>query len=408
MSRRILLRGAAICLALALPLGTGALYGQDDGPTFKFNGQVRLRGELDGRTTGIGTDEAVLSRVRAGVNVGLIDWLGAYVQIQDVRAWGESFNTLTDASADNFDLHQGYLDLLSDDMYLRLGRQIYAIADQRLIGSVEWSNPGRSFDGVLGSGLFGDVTAQLYWMNLVERDSILVIGLDPQLNEGLDADGWLVGGFASYPMQGGALELTAVHDRKAITRESYTVNLRAHGKADNIIYDGAGAYQFGDNRSAFFLSGKAGWDTGVWSLAAQVDYLSGDEEGSDWKNAFNTLYATNHKFYGYMDYFLLLPAQTDGAGLVDFIARGLYRLPKQWQLMLDLHYFQTAKQRDGMRGLGFEADLVTRKPIVKYASLLAGFSIFVPQDLATQVIRAFEDGKETTYWGFVQFNVVWN
>jgi hypothetical protein len=394
-------------MALALQLGTGPLYGQDEGPTFKFDGQVRLRGELDGRTTGTGVDEAVLSRIRAGVNVGLVDWLAAYIQVQDVRAWGESLNTLTDANADNFDLHQGYVDLLSNDMYLRLGRQIYRIADERLIGAVEWSNPGRSFDGVLGDGVFGDLSVQAFWMNVIERDNLLVIGLHPQLNEGLDADGWLLGGFASYPIGGGAVELTAVHDRKAMTNESYTVDLRAHGKANSLVYEGAGAYQFGYGRSAFFLNGKIGWDTGVWSLAGQVDYLSGDEEGSDWSKAFNTLYATNHKFYGYMDYFLLLPLQTDGAGLVDAIVRGLWRLPKSWQLMLDLHYFQTAKQRDGKRALGFEADLVTRKPLVSYASLLAGFSVFVPQDLATDIIVAFADGKETTYWGFVQLNVVW-
>jgi len=53
-------------------------------------------------------------------------------------------------------------------------------------------------------------------------------------------------------------------------------------------------------------------------LSAGVDYLSGDDGEDETKyKVFNTLYATNHKFYGFMDYFLNLPVHTYGKGLMD-------------------------------------------------------------------------------------------
>ena len=38
-------------------------------------------------------------------------------------------------------------------------------------------------------------------------------------------------------------------------------------------------------------------------------------------NVFNTLYATNHKYYGFMDYFIDIPRHTYGLGLIDIHAK---------------------------------------------------------------------------------------
>ena len=97
----------------------------------------------------------------------------------------------------------------------------------------------------------------------------------------------------------------------------------------------------------------------VGTIAAQLDYLSGDDDPTDaTTNAFNTLYATNHKFYGYMDYFLFIPQQLDQAGLVDGIIRAAFQLNPTTVFRADLHRFHTAEERLGETALGTEFDLI--------------------------------------------------
>jgi hypothetical protein len=378
-------------------------------PEFRFDGQFRLRGEADRRTAGVDPDFATLSRIRAGVEASLTDWIRAYIQLQDARAWGSELNTLTDAGADNFDMHQGYAELGKTDAFAtRLGRQEMPLADERLIGAVGWSNTGRSFDGVRMSGEADGFKWTAFWHNIAERDSLLVVGLHPQLNQGINDDGWLIGAFASRKFGNVTSELTALLDRDAVTDESYTVNLRLHGRSGNVIYEAAGAYQFGPDRGAWFASGKAGLAIGRGTVAAQLDYLSGDDDlDDDQTKAFNTLYGTNHKFYGYMDYFLAIPSQLDQAGLVDAILRGSLNTSDNTTVRLDLHRFLTAEERDGETGLGTELDLVGRWRFAAPGNLELGFGVFVPEELMSGLFPAFENGKKTTWWGYAQFILNW-
>lgn len=401
---------AAVVSAVCLFFAAGSLLAQEsEFPTFRFDGQFRLRGEADGRTAGVDPDAATLSRIRAGVHVSLLDWIRVYAQLQDSRAWGTEGNTLTDASADQFDLHQGYADLGRTDAFTaRLGRQSMALADERLVGAIEWTNTAQSFDGVRMFGEYRGVTWTVFWMNVAERDELLAVGPNPQANQGINDDGWLIGGFATRKFGDVTSELTALFDRDAITDESYTLNLRLLGRTGNVLYEAAAAYQGGPGRSAYFASGKAGLAIGRGTVAAQLDYLSGNEDPADTETkAFNTLYATNHKFYGYMDYFLAIPGQLDRAGLVDAILRGTLTTSANTTVRLDLHRFLTAQKRNGERALGTELDLVGRWRIEQPATLEAGVGIFVPEDLASDLLPAFADGKNTTWWGYAQLILNW-
>jgi len=378
-------------------------------PTVDVSGELRLRGEWDGRTVGVGDDAATLSRIRLGARVALTSWIGAFAELQDARAWGTEGNTLTDAGADQFDLHQGYADLGSADRILgRLGRQELALGDERLVGTVGWSNTGRVFDGARVLGTAGRVHWTAFWMNVAERDSVQPGGLDPQANQGVNDDGWLLGGFASGTLGGSTAEVTALYDRNAVTSKSYTMSLRVHGAAAAFLYELAGAYQFGPDRSAWFASGKAGADLGRGSLAAQLDYLSGDDDptAGDAK-AFNTLYATGHKFYGYMDYFLNVPGQLDQAGLVDAMLRGSVDLTSATRVRADLHHFRLAEDRGNGKTLGTELDLVGTWSVAKVAGLEAGGGVFFPSDPITALLPAFSGGTETTYWGYAQLTLRW-
>jgi hypothetical protein len=392
-------------VALLLP---AALAAQEPVPTVRLNGEIRLRGEWDGRTADAGDDAAVLSRVRLGVTAAVTPWLGAFLQVQDSRGWGTEANTLTDASADRLDLHQGYLDLGFLGLTTRLGRQEVALGDERLVSAVAWTNTGRSFDGVSTGRTWGDNDVRLFWMSVAERDSLQSTGTNPQANEGLGDDGWVFGAFYARKLGATTLELTFVGDRKAlVAREMYTVNARAVGTAGRLIFEGAGAYQFGPDIRAWYASGKLGTTVGQGSVAAQFDWLSGDADPADaTTRAFHTLYATNHKFYGYMDYLLAFPGQTQQAGLVDAMARVAFPLPEQFRVRADGHYFATAKERNGLRYLGLEGDVVVERPLVRGAVLELGGSLFAPGDLAGLLLPAFAaDADEMTYWGYAQLTV---
>ncbi|UCC84763.1 MAG: alginate export family protein [Gemmatimonadota bacterium] len=396
--------------AACLFLIAGSALAQDpEFPAFRFDGQFRLRGEADGRTAGVDPDAATLSRIRGGVEISLLDWVRVYAQLQDARAWGTEDNTLTDASAEQFDLHQGYADLgRTNNFTARLGRQSMGLADERLVGAVEWTNTGRSFDGVRMFGEYKGVTWTAFWMNVAERDELLSVGPHPQLNQGDNDDGWFIGGFATRKFGDVTSELTVLFDRDAITDESYTLNLRAHGRTGSVLYEGAAAYQGGPGRSAYFASAKAGVAIGRGTVAAQLDYLSGDNDTADTETkAFNTLYATNHKFYGYMDYFLDIPGRLDQAGLIDAFLRGTLTTSETTNVRLDLHRFLTAQKRNDERGLGTELDLVGRWRIEQPATLELGIGIFVPEDLASDLLPAFADGKNTTWWGYAQLILNW-
>jgi len=115
-----------------------------------FGGQVRPR--FESRTPIDGSWNSFTSmRVRAALEARLEGNVRVFVQIQDVRLFGEESNTLSDYRADNFDLHQGFVELQEVPSLggsLRVGRQEMAFGEQRLVGAVNWTQQGRSFDGI--------------------------------------------------------------------------------------------------------------------------------------------------------------------------------------------------------------------------------------------------------------------
>jgi len=377
-------------------------------PTVTLSGELRLRGEWDGRTAQAGDDAATLSRIRLGVTAQVRPWLSAFVQFQDSRAWGTETNTTTDATADQLDLHQGFVSLSALGVTSRLGRQEMGLGDERLVGPLLWSNTTRSFDGAVFTRPFGDRgELRLFWLNVAERDALLPGGVDPQANEAADQDGWFMGGFYARRLGAAQIEVMFLHDRNAATDKSFTAHGRVFGRVGDILYDGSGAYQFGADRRAYLLSGKVGLAVGRGSIAAQLDLLSGDADTLDaTRRAFATLYPTAHTYHGYMDYLVAFPGQTRQSGLIDAMARVVLPVPQPWALRGDVHYFAVPQERSGERALGVEADVVLGRTLVPGTSAELGAAMFVPEDLIGIMIPAFALGTDDpTYWAYVMLTV---
>ena len=389
---------------------------QSDSVQIKLSGEVRVRSELDARTSGAGSDQATLLRTRLTVLAEVGEEMNALIQISDSRAFGEETNSLTDASADRLDVHQAYIAWSTGEkVRLRAGRQEIAFADERLVGTVNWANVTRAFDGVRLTLVHEGWTLDGFAAVLDERAALLSIGLDPRANQDAASDRSLYGLWAANSN----VDLFALADRNATDGASrtdidrFTLGARGREQLGSVALEATAVLQLGHQTQAgaprqdieaFLLTangtyGFAGPLRG--RLGIQVDYLSGDETPlNDSFGGFNTLYATNHKFYGYMDLFLNLPRQTGDLGLVDAMVRGAVH-PQAWTLRADLHRFWLAHSSPaGESGIGYELDLTASRTLAPGLGFQAGYSLFSPS--AAGEVAPVGLGGDTLNWAYVQ------
>jgi len=388
-----------LALSLAALIHTGGLAWAQE---VTVGGQIRPRAEY---REPIGSDDDAFTsmRVRAHVDATLKRDVRVYVEVQDVRIWGEESNTLTDFNADNFDLHQGFIELAGKKKQLmaRIGRQEMNAGGQRLIGAVDWTQQGRAFDGVRlygGSG-WGGVTVFGYQLSDATSPAV-------------PNDGEFIGAIGEIKnIADGTLELYALYDHAEVTLANTnqgTLGARLAGESSGVIYRGELYVQTGDRAgvdvSAFMFGGRVGtrFGGGKGQVTAWYDYLSGDDDPTDGKTkVFSTLFATNHKFYGYADLFLDIPAHTAGLGLQDLSLKGSYAARDDLTLAADLHSFHLAKQ--GLlttKHLGEELDLTASYRYSPNLSFTGGLSFVFAADGFDEIGRL----SENMTWAYLMLN----
>ncbi|HEX7979775.1 MAG TPA: alginate export family protein, partial [Gemmatimonadaceae bacterium] len=117
-----------------------------------FTGEVRSRSEWDAPGGPAAADLFSMLRTRFGARVEPTAGVSVVLQLQDSRVLGTETNSRVASTVDQFDLHQGYLQLAgawrASDLALRAGRQEIIFGNERLVGASNWTNSGRTFDGV--------------------------------------------------------------------------------------------------------------------------------------------------------------------------------------------------------------------------------------------------------------------
>ncbi len=338
---------AAALLLSAAPVAAQAPTAADAaGPRLRVEGQVRPRYEA--RAPEGTDDEGYTSmRVRLGAAASVAPRVSAFVQLQDVRLWGEEASTLADYSADHLDVHQAWVRAGVAALNATVGRQEVALGEERLVGAVGWAQQGRAFDGVRAHGARGDVALDL----LAFRTGEVSAGRP---------DGSLLGAWAAWtPAPGQEVDAFALRihegpDPRAaaplatVTRQA-TLGARWAAAAGPFVGRIEGAWQSGTRRSldvsAWMLAFRAGvrFAEGRGSGDVALDVLSGDDEpGDDTVRVFDTLFATNHKFYGFADLFTDIPVHTGGRGLRDAHAGVQWRLPSDVTVAARAHAFRAA------------------------------------------------------------------
>lgn len=141
-----------------------------------------------------------------------------------------------------------------------------------------------------------------------------------------------------------------------------------------------------------------------------LDYLSGnsDKTSSNHSGSFSTLYATNHKFYGYMDYFINIPADTKQHGLIDPYLRIGIISSKKYKTTLDVHQFYLANKNNSginkiQRSLGDEVDLLFDYQPSAIVNFQLGYSMM----FATKNMELIKGGNRNNYngWAFAMLKL---
>jgi hypothetical protein len=320
-------------------------------------------------------------RARLGATIDFREKVAVTVRIQDVRHWGEEADTLGDFSADGLDAHEAFLVTRPADwLSLKVGRQEIVFDNARLVGNVDWVQRGRSFDAVRADISSDRVTLSTFYSKLIEKDASPDTA-NPALPAN-DAD------FAGAHVEVAITDAHKVAPSYLFRGDQETGNYRhtvgayGAGKGSGFDYSLEAFFQTGhhaDQNVKAFLGAVSGGYTydaptkpGV-KLWGEVLTGDGTPEGT-----FDTLFATNHKFYGEMDVFLNIPVHTANLGLVDLGGRASVKPHEKLALNVDLHHLRSVEsdaQGESMFGNELDVKLVY-KPIEHLDVRLLGAAFF--------------------------------
>lgn len=353
------------------------------GQSFNVGGQFRHRFEMAQKGLEKGTERIDFSYLRTRLNLSFNPGENVYtlIQIQDSRIMGQEFSTLNDGSADQLDFHQAYSKIkFNENFSIKLGRFEVNYGPQRLVGAVGWHNVGRSFDGLILN--YGNKKTIWEIFNFKEVEK-----LNP-LEKGDKNVSGLHGSFNMIPET--KLEVLLIGENRRRTYSGF-----AKGRFTGIGYEFEAAIQNGNKKNleykGLMLAANLSYDILGLKLSGGVDYVSGDDSTSSAIESFNTLYATNHKYYGFMDYFLNLPVNTFQQGLFDTHLKLSLKAIKGIHTKLAWHSFKTA---DRSADFGQEIDITLKYKFNTAVLFQGGYSVFINSDL-------IDTNDQMGTWGYL-------
>ena len=458
-----------LCLALFLGLSAplrAYVFGDplvlDDGKlTLDFNERLRVESrnntfDFNSLTNTVNDDNFVLTRLRAGMKFTFSPKFSLYGQVQDSREFDSKRINVPFVNAaegdDPVNLHQLYADLgdpRDDAVYARIGRQVLAYGDERLIGGFEWNNIARTFDAVkvVYNAAASKTTVDAFAAHVVTvgdnnrttEDASILDRSDPHdlfaglylQNSGFvknqKTDVYLLyrdkdqnGPFYRPNNLTTGATGVAPYD---IPQKIWTAGFRAQSISTAPLYGFdyivEAAYQWGKSRpgltnavivvpnwydhQAYAFHAEIGrtWEQTKYlpRLAVEYNVASGDKNPNDTNDdAFLNLFPTNHKFYGFMDV-LAWKNMRD----LDFTLRfkplaALDSSLKKSILRFDYHFFWLQTTED----LWYRANAITA-----VATPAAGIRAGLPSDLGKELDATWTWSPSPPYEILVGYSYFW-
>lgn len=332
-----------------------------------------------------GVANFVRHRARLGLRLDYDESIATFIQLQDVRIWGEESDTLGDYSADGLDAHQAFLELTFDrDARLRVGRQEIGYLNHRLIGTSSFDEQGRSFDAVrlmvmamdreLALDFFYARTAHaLLPPNETASDDVFAAAAKLQLDDHFQAS------LISVLDLGSGIDRVRSTTGLILTTDWPWLALKA--SVEGYVQVGSSAPDL---------------DILAWMAAARVRYAyvdadfqpfvevfvelsSGDSNPGDREvHTFDTLFASRHKFHGEADLFANLPVDTAQRGLADLGGALGFDLERTLGFTLAVHGFRAMNPQGGPGLYAFELDNTLSIEADEHLSFDLNYSLTIP------------------------------
>lgn len=381
---------------------------------FELSGQFRSRGALDATDFNSDTPVGRGTQLRIRLNAAFqpVEKISTFMQFQDSRVFGAEYGST--ANLRNVDLHQAYLqveDFFAQHLTLKMGRMQLSYAEERLVGAYDWHNIGRSFDGTLLRFVPNDMYAMdLFGTKIVQR---------ADFEDPADTGFYFGGLYASHrPTESYRIDLYILGElnRRASGNhgadlQRVTIGTYDTGRFNATDYDLEAAVQFGtrynsstgerERVSAFMMTGEIGHTFNADyepRVVIGYDYLSGGEPTDETYKAFHTVFPASHKFYGFMDYFVNVPVQTQDRGLQDLMLK-LQVLPNETLTIdADLHQFWLAKRAMDGRSYGREIDITVLYRYHEVLYFTLGASLFMPDKL---MHSRFNENGDRAFWAYL-------
>lgn len=403
---------STVCLFILAP---AIVYGQ-----WSIEGEFRPRSEYRNGYRVLRTPDSdpaffVSQRARLGIKYQS-DIYRIKIAGQDIRTWG-GVGQLQDEA--NLNIHEAWAEVnLAETLGLKLGRQELVYDDSRLLGNVNWTQPARSHDALklkfrdAANGFNVDIGAAY------NQEAEQLLGN----NYSIDNYKMMLYLWANKAWDGfhiSALALTdGFQNGNGSVDYRYTFGTYLAYSVNRWNMTGSFYQQNGDDRlrrgiNARMFAIKASHDLQPFRISTGYDYLSGGdaEDANPVRHTFSTLYATNHKFYGTMDYFLNIPADTRGGGLQDLHAKARYQASASMALDLTYHHFLLANKVRSpgntdllKKDLGSEFDLSVSLQFSDEVAFRLGYSALMPTSSLERIQARTAGGIQHWGWAMLILN----
>ena len=383
-------------------------------------GEVRPRTEMYGgvntRLRNEGESLGVATQQRTRLNFSYQDSTGLKIVFspQLVHFWGQmpqAYDLLGDGAPGgpepNFSVFEAYAEYKTNDWYtLKVGRQAISYGDQRWFGALGWAASGRSHDALVNKLSFGDIKLDVgVALNRTKHfqgvDSVAFTNIRGGYNSMQYL--WLTIPAGNFKVQAMATNVVATTELTSNSVEygnTSTFGLLPSFSSDNIAVNASAYYQTGEgNRNAFLYALDFTYKGFGFPLTIGADIVSSDDPTTSDNEAWLQPFGTNHKFYGFMDFFYVGPGEA--IGLNDFYIKAAVDMGEKSKIIGFVHNFTENNQLefDG-DSYGTEVDLVYNLNVSKGFNFKLGYSTI----FATETLEAYKGGSadEFNHWAWMQ------
>ncbi len=410
----------AILAFILSNLSSSTTYAQ-----FSLSGELRPRAEFRNGFKTLNTAETsptLFVEQRTRLNFGYAkEKLTFKLSLQDVRTWGSTAQIYkTDPSLLN--LYEAYAAYNFDKRWsVKIGRQALSYDNERFLGALDWAQQGRSHD----------------LLKFAYKDSLgFALDAGAAFNQNIGTEptklsSTFYNGTANYKTmqyvwvhkdyKGGKISLLALNDGRqkadSTTAFKQTFGLYAEQTAGNVNLHGEAYYQTGKTptnvgTSAFMFSLSASLPKIFASPEIGLDYLSGNKSTSTKENAFDPTFGTNHKYYGFMDYFYVGNGfGQDGktSGLIDFYLNTKFKAGSKSAILFNIHQFNSpvdvfSGNQKLSRSLGQELDAVYNLNLTASVNFKIGYSQLFATKSMEVVKSKIQKGPNQWAWAMFTFS----